>query len=113
VQGYVNDDLTADGLQKGWGFQVGTWNVDSLTGRTGEVVDALSDRKVDVACIQETRWKGNGCKFDEDKGKRYKVFWMVDEERSDGVGRNPTETGKYLANKYEIRISSNMSIIPS
>ena len=24
---------------------------------------ALMDRKVDVACIQETRWKGSGCKF--------------------------------------------------
>jgi len=35
------------------GFQVGTWNVDSLTGRAGEVVEALSDRKVDVTCIQE------------------------------------------------------------
>jgi len=31
--GYVNDDLGADGLRKGWGFKVGTWNVDSLTGR--------------------------------------------------------------------------------
>jgi len=52
VQGYVNDDLRTDGLQKGCGFRVGTWNVDSLTGRAGEVVEALSDRKVDVACIQ-------------------------------------------------------------
>jgi len=54
AQGYVNDDLRADGLRKGWGFRVGTWNVDSLTGRTGEVVEALSDRKTDVAYIQET-----------------------------------------------------------
>jgi len=44
----------ADLMQKAWGFRVGTWNVDSLTGRAGEVVDLLSDRKVDVACIQET-----------------------------------------------------------
>jgi len=46
--------LRADGLQKGWGFRVGTWNVDSLTSRAGEIVEALSDRIVDVACIQET-----------------------------------------------------------
>ena len=57
-----------------WQFQVGTWNVDSLTGRAGEIVEALSDRKVDVACIQETRWKGNGCKFYGAKGQRYKLF---------------------------------------
>jgi len=61
-------------------------DVDSLTGRAGEVAEALSDRKVDVACIQETRWKGNGCKFYEAKGKRYKLFWMGGKERLDGVG---------------------------
>ena len=54
AQGYVNDDLRADGLRKGWGFSVGTWNVHSLTGRAGEVVEALSDMKVDMARIQET-----------------------------------------------------------
>jgi len=54
AQGCVNDDLRADGLRKGWRFRVGTWNVDSLTGRAGEVVEALLDRKVDVACTQET-----------------------------------------------------------
>jgi len=54
VQGYVNDDLRADGLWKGSGHWVSTWNVDLLTGRAGEVVEALSDRKGDVACIQET-----------------------------------------------------------
>jgi len=66
----------AHGLWKGWGFWVGTWNVDSLTGRAGEVVEALSDRKVDVACIQETRWKGSGYKFYGAKGQRYKLFRM-------------------------------------
>jgi len=45
----------------------------------------LADRKVDVACIQETRWKGSGCKFCGAKGKRYKLFWIGGEERSDGV----------------------------
>ena len=51
AQGCVNNDLRADGLQKGWSFRIGAWNVDSLTGRSGEVVEALSDRKVDMACI--------------------------------------------------------------
>ena len=42
------------------------------------MVEALSDRKVDVACIQETQWKG--CKFCGAKGKRYK---LGGEERRD------------------------------
>jgi len=49
-------------------------------------VEALSDRKVDVACIQETRWKGSGYKFCGVKGTRYKLFWMGGEEKLDGVG---------------------------
>jgi len=82
----VNHYRRVDGMRKGWGFQVSTWNVDSLTGRAGEVVEAWSDRKVDMACVQETRWKGSSCKFYETKGQRHKLFWMGDEERSDGVG---------------------------
>jgi len=44
------------------------------------------DREVDVACIQETRWRGSGCKFFGTEVKRYKLFWMGDNDRSDGVG---------------------------
>ena len=38
-----------------------------------------------VACIQETRWKGSGCKFYGAEGQRYKLFWMGGEEKLDGV----------------------------
>jgi len=41
AQGDVNDDLRTFRLRKGWGFRVGTCNVDSLTGSAGEVVEAL------------------------------------------------------------------------
>ena len=46
----------------------------------------MSDRKVDKAYIQETQWRGSGCKFYGTKGKRYKLFWIGGEEESDGVG---------------------------
>jgi len=66
----VHDDLRVDKLRKGWGFQIGTWNVDSLTGRAGELVQALADREVDVGCIQETRWStGSGYRFLELKAR--------------------------------------------
>jgi len=64
-----------------------------LTGRVGEVAEALSNRKVDVACIQETRCRGSGCKFCGTKGKRYKLFWMGGKERSDGLGIFIAEKG--------------------
>ena len=77
AEGCVQDDLRADKLWKGWGFRVGTWNADSLTGRAGELVEALADRDVDVGCIQETRWRGSGCRFFGAQAKRYKLFWMA------------------------------------
>jgi len=86
AEGCVHDDLRADKLWKGWGFRVGTWNVDSLTGRAGELVEALAGREVDVGCIQETRWRGSACKFFGVHGKRYKLSWMGDKDRSDGDG---------------------------
>jgi len=57
----------------------------SVTDRAGEVVEALSDRKVDIAHIQEAQWKGSGCKFCGANGKRDELFWMGGEERSDIV----------------------------
>jgi len=58
-QGCVNDDLRADKLWKSSGYRVGTWNDDSLTGRAGELTYALTDEEINVACIQETRWRGS------------------------------------------------------
>ena len=48
AEGCVHDDVRVDKLRKGLGFRVGTWNVDSLTGRAGEQVEAFADREVDV-----------------------------------------------------------------
>ena len=56
AEGCLHDDPPrADKLRKGWPFRVGTWNVDSLTGRSGELVEALAERRMDVACVQETQ----------------------------------------------------------
>jgi hypothetical protein len=38
--------------------RVGTWNVGSLTGKLREVVDAMIRRRVNILCVQETKWKG-------------------------------------------------------
>ena len=37
-----DDPYRGDELRDGWAFRVGTWNVDSLTGRLGELVEALA-----------------------------------------------------------------------
>ena len=67
-------------------YRVGTWNVDSLAGRSGELVEALAERRMDVACVQETQWRGSGCRFFGAIGKTYKLFWMGSKAKTDGVG---------------------------
>jgi len=50
----VHEDLSrADGLRKGWPFRVGTWNADSLTGRLGELVEALGERRIDIGVCRK------------------------------------------------------------
>jgi hypothetical protein len=39
-------------------FCLQSWNVGSLTGKLREVVDAKVRRRVNILCVQETKWKG-------------------------------------------------------
>jgi len=84
---WVHDDPPrADKLRKGWTFRAGTWNIYSRTSRAGELVEAWAERRMEVACVQETRWRGSGCRFFGAIGKRYKLFWMGNKAKTDGVG---------------------------
>jgi Exonuclease III len=52
-------------------LRVGTLNVGSLTGRGREVADLMSRRKIQILCVQETRWKGKKKLTIECHVKRY------------------------------------------
>ncbi|KAG5615079.1 hypothetical protein H5410_014903 [Solanum commersonii] len=39
-------------------LRVGSWNIGSLTGKSIELVKILKKRKINIACVQETRWVG-------------------------------------------------------
>ena len=66
-----------------FGMQVWTWNLGSLSG-TGEVCEELIKRMIDVGCLQEVRWRGQGDRMLGMKGRRYKLWWSGKEV--DGVG---------------------------
>jgi len=51
----------------------------------GELVEALAERRMDVLCVQETRWRSD-CRFFGAIGKRYKLFLMGNEAKTDGAG---------------------------
>ena len=67
-------------------LRVGTLSVNTLRGRVCKVVETLSRRKVDVCCIQETRYRGGNCRTIKGKDTRYKLYWSGNDKGTAGVG---------------------------
>ena len=63
-------------------IRVGSWNVGSLTGKLFELADALGRHKVDIACFQETKWKGSSTR----EGNGYKLWYSGSRNARNGVG---------------------------
>ena len=51
------------------GVRFGSWNIESISGRETEVYEELRKRKVNVCCLQEVRWRGEGARFIGVKGR--------------------------------------------
>ena len=43
-------------------------------------------QKVDVCCIQETRYRGGNCRTIKGKDTRYKIYWSGNDKGTAGVG---------------------------
>ncbi|XP_066964265.1 craniofacial development protein 2-like [Macrobrachium rosenbergii] len=55
-----------------------------MTGRGRELADLMRKKKVDVLCVQETRWKGNKAK---ELGDGYKLYYSgANKQGRNGVG---------------------------
>ena len=66
------------------GIRVGQLNIGSMTGRGRELADLMRRKKVDILCVQETRWKGNKAK---ELGDGYKLFYSgANVQGRNGVG---------------------------
>ena len=49
--------------------------------RRAELCEELRKRRMDVCCLQEVRWRGQGEQFLGMKGRTYKLWW-----NSNGTG---------------------------
>ena len=49
-------------------IRIDSWNIGSLTDKLPELVDAVIRRRVNILCVQETKWKGQKAKEVEDTG---------------------------------------------
>ncbi|KAK6765126.1 hypothetical protein RB195_025170 [Necator americanus] len=62
--------------------RLATLNVGTLIGRSRELADSLRKRRVDICCVQETRWKGSKSR---EFGDGYKLIYHGTSNRN-GVG---------------------------
>jgi hypothetical protein len=61
-----------------------SWNVRSLTGKLRELVDVAIRRRVNILCVQETKWKGQ--KVKEVEGSGFKLWYTGTTSGRNGVG---------------------------
>ena len=91
-------------------FRVGTLNVNTLRGRVCEVVETLSRRKVDVCCIQETRYLGSKCCIIKGKDTRHKLYWSGNDKGTAGVGVFVAE--EWIEKVFEVqRVSDRILLV--
>ncbi|KAK3561425.1 hypothetical protein QTP86_002546 [Hemibagrus guttatus] len=68
---------------KSVGLRIGTLNVGTMTGKGRELADVMERRKVDILCVQETRWKGSKARS---IGAGFKLFYYGVDNKRNGVG---------------------------
>ncbi|KAK3530524.1 hypothetical protein QTP86_027887, partial [Hemibagrus guttatus] len=68
---------------KSVGLRIGTLNVGTMTGKGRELADVMERRKVDILCVQETRWKGSKA---HSIGAGFKLFYYGVDSKRNGVG---------------------------
>ena len=67
-----------------FGIRFSTWNVGYMSGKWDEMSETLKRRCVDILCLQEVRWKGQGVKM---IGNGFKVLWSGGCKAENGVGK--------------------------
>ncbi|XP_063544350.1 craniofacial development protein 2-like [Cydia strobilella] len=85
-------------------LRIATWNIGTMTGRSAELSAILERRRINLCCVQETKWKGAKSR---QIGKGFKLIYNGIENTKNGVG---IVLDKYLSeNVVEInRISDRI-----
>ena len=51
-----------------------------------QIVEMLERKKVSICCVQETQYKGEGCKVFREGEEGYKFLWKGENDKRGGVG---------------------------
>ena len=65
-------------------IRIGSWNVGSLTGKLRELVDVAIRMRVNILCVQKTKWKVQKAK--EVEGTGFKLWYTGATSGRNGVG---------------------------
>ncbi|XP_063540351.1 uncharacterized protein LOC134749358 [Cydia strobilella] len=60
-----------------------SWNIGTMTGKGRELADVMKGRRINVAFLQETKWKGARAR---EIGEGYKFYYCGSDGRRNGVG---------------------------
>ncbi|XP_019235201.1 PREDICTED: craniofacial development protein 2-like [Nicotiana attenuata] len=63
-------------------LRIGSWNIGTLTGKSIELTKIPQKRKVNIACVHETRWIGSKVR----NANGYKLWYFVGVKGKNGVG---------------------------
>ncbi|XP_045458566.1 craniofacial development protein 2-like [Melitaea cinxia] len=64
-------------------LRIASWNVGTMTGRGRALADVLERRRINIACLQETKWKGQRAR---EIGAGYKFYYCGCDGKRNGVG---------------------------
>lgn len=63
-------------------LRIGSWNIGSLLEKSLELVEILRKRKINIACLQETKWVGSKARVVDG----YKLWYSGSVRNKNGVG---------------------------
>nr|XP_016497502.1 PREDICTED: uncharacterized protein LOC107816320 [Nicotiana tabacum] len=63
-------------------LRIGSWNIGTFTGKSIELAKILHNRRVNIACVKETRWVGSKARYVD----RYKLWFSGVVKGTNGVG---------------------------
>ena len=58
-------------------LRFGSWNVGMMTGKSLEIQEVITRRRLDILCEQETKWRNtaNRARFLDPKTRSHKMFY--------------------------------------
>ena len=67
-------------------LKLASLNVGSMTGRSGEIVQLMRKKSLQVLCVQDTKWKGSKAREIGLIGAGYKLYYYGEDGTKNGVG---------------------------